>query len=109
PYHPDDLKGKGEPSFTIERDLKARKHRAHLSEPAANAYEMRPGASASKRALAVRQRSASNAVEASSSGAVYVDSGNLQRSHSAGKRISEGLKRRFGSLRRRKVPAEEAN
>ncbi|KAI0466599.1 hypothetical protein F4859DRAFT_518855 [Xylaria cf. heliscus] len=24
-YHPDDLKGKGEPSFTIERDLKAGK------------------------------------------------------------------------------------
>ncbi|POR35498.1 Uncharacterized protein TPAR_04319 [Tolypocladium paradoxum] len=105
PYHPDDLKGKGEPSFTVERDLKARKHGARLSEPGPNAYEMQPGVNGGE---PVRQRSASNAAEASSTGAAYNGSYGLQRSHSTGKKISEGLRRRWGSLRRKKVPAEEA-
>lgn len=102
------MKGKGEPSFTIERDLKKEKgHRQFLSE--ADAYEMRPGANRFSRQGGSHQRSVSQSGEGSSSGAVYTDSpdGSLRRSHTTGKKLSEGLKRRFGSIRRKKeMPAE---
>ncbi|KAK2595658.1 hypothetical protein QQS21_006631 [Conoideocrella luteorostrata] len=92
-YHPDDLKGKGEPSFSIERDLKKGKgHAHHKSEP--NGYEMRTMS---------RRRRASQSGEISSGN----DAG-LRRSHSTGKKLSEGLKRRIGSLRRRKSPEATA-
>ncbi|UNI23081.1 hypothetical protein JDV02_008920 [Purpureocillium takamizusanense] len=106
-YHPEDYKGKGEPSFTIERDLKARKHGKHLSE--ADAFEMYPGAN--RRTVAARQRSASNAEHegSSASGNAYGGSGSgsgsgegLRRNNTTGKRLSDGIKRRFGSLRHKK-------
>jgi hypothetical protein len=102
-YHPDDLKGKGEPSFTVERDLKKEKgHRQFLSE--ADAYEMRPGSNRSWRGTSNHQRSSSQTGEGISSGATYTATanGDLRRSNTTGNKISEGLKRRFGSLRRKK-------
>ncbi|KAI1638806.1 hypothetical protein F4809DRAFT_234530 [Biscogniauxia mediterranea] len=118
-YHPDDLKGKGEPSYTIERDLKERKHAAHKKTQSTNGssrhrhstqtneYEMYPatGYSTSSHAkndghVSVRNRSYSVGADSSRSSSLSVDSaGQRHRSGSTGKRISEGLKRRLGSLR----------
>ncbi|TWU76236.1 hypothetical protein ED733_004656 [Metarhizium rileyi] len=102
-YHPDDLKGKGEPFFTIERDLKrGKRHRQHLSE--ADAFEMRPGANRPSNMSAMHHRSVSQHAEGSSSGAIYRGNPDedLRRAHSTGKKLSEGLQRRFGSVRRKK-------
>ncbi|KID93625.1 protein kinase, partial [Metarhizium majus ARSEF 297] len=109
-YHPDDLKGKGEPSFTLERDLKkGRRHRHHLSE--ADAFEMAPGTNRFSRWAASHQRSVSqHSAEALSSGVTYKNNpdGDLRRAHSTGNKLSDGLKRRFGSIRRKKEMPSEA-
>lgn len=83
-------------------------HRQHLSE--ADAFEMRPGANRFSRQSESRQRSTSQNPEASSSGAMYTDNanGDLRRSNTTGKKLSEGLKRRFGSIRRKKEMPTEA-
>ncbi|KAK7732466.1 hypothetical protein SLS53_008470 [Cytospora paraplurivora] len=99
-YHPDDLKGKAEPGFTIDRERKAREaaakrvKRAQSVHERRGEYEMVPqwgrGESSGhdKRSgsppVLVRQRSISAAA-----------------STSRPKEIAEGLKRRIGSLRRR--------
>lgn len=112
-YHPDDLKGKGEPSFTIERDLKRGKgHRHHQSEP--NAYEMRTGINRnSENSPIARHRSVNHATHATSSDVAHNGGntdGDLRRSNTTGKKLSEGLKRRFGSLRRKKdMPQAEVH
>lgn len=113
-YHPDDLKGKGEPSYTYERDHKEKKRLQRRSEGPAE-YEMQSGVNAGvdrKNARPmVRQRSMSNAADgrhaASSSLSPppmegYSNSTDIGRSNTTGKRLSDGFKRRFGSLRRRK-------
>lgn len=131
PYHPQDYKGKGEPSFTIERDHKARKHGKSKSTSSAghgaNVYEMQPRASASgrdqhpqqqpfytdepahtktgSRTTTTRQRSSSSGAFGSSHRAQgsqhNSESSGLGRSASTSKRLSGGLKRTLGSLRRR--------
>ncbi|KAJ4416854.1 hypothetical protein N0V82_006493 [Gnomoniopsis sp. IMI 355080] len=114
-YHPDDLKGKGEPGFTIDRERKAaeaaagtrgrsKSVQASREEDRAGVYEMRPQASRRRRDFSqsstakggenpvlVRQRSSSaSEVVASSSG-----------SRPSATLLKEGLKRRFGSLKRK--------
>ncbi|KAI5925025.1 hypothetical protein F4810DRAFT_660635 [Camillea tinctor] len=111
-YHPDDLKGKGEPSYTIERDLKERKRAAHKKTQSTNGsvrysnssrmneYEMRPSTAKNDGYVSVRNRSHSVGAGSSRSSALDVDDvSQRHRSGSTGKRISEGFKRRFGSLR----------
>jgi hypothetical protein len=76
-------------------------HRRNVSEGNENAYEMQP---------ATRQRSASgsNAMNSGSGspvGNVMKYSGfesDMRRSNTTGRRVGEGLKKRFGSLRRSK-------
>ncbi|ODA83004.1 hypothetical protein RJ55_01513 [Drechmeria coniospora] len=111
-YHPDDLKGKGEPSFTIERDLKAGKRRSHLGIiPDGDAIEMQSGVNDKhKDGTIVMERSLSNVPGASSSGTIYGPGPSsattaLGRSRSTGHKLSDGIKRRFGSLRHHKSPA----
>lgn len=92
------MKGKGEPSYTYERDLKAKKRQNFLHpEQQPGDFEMR-GFS--------RQRSLSNgANDAATSG---LDG--IQRSNTTGKsgKLSDGIRRRFGSLRKKKdMPAEQ--
>lgn len=67
------------------------------------AYEMQtPSASA-----ATRQRSASgNRADLVSKSALNAESG-VSRSNTTGRRVGEGLKRRFGSLRRNKKTTDE--
>ncbi|KAE9580817.1 hypothetical protein CGCF415_v005875 [Colletotrichum fructicola] len=113
PYHPDDLKGKGEPSYTYERDLKEKKrmHKASLDNGPVE-YEMHPGANSQSRknlGATVRQRSVSNAADGrpgpSETPAGQSNSADVRRHNSTGKRLSDGLKRRFGSIRRKRQAA----
>ncbi|RNJ52921.1 hypothetical protein D7B24_002655 [Verticillium nonalfalfae] len=115
-YHPDDLKGKGEPSYTYEKDLKEKKRLRHSMNAGPAEYEMRSGMNREHRKNGpgmVRQRSVSNAADgrpgpagtlrpSNSPPAVgFSKSTDIGRSNSAGKRFSEGFKRRFGSLRKK--------
>ncbi|KAK5992459.1 hypothetical protein PT974_05864 [Cladobotryum mycophilum] len=108
-YHPDDLKGKGEPSYTLEKDLKEKK-RQQRGEPME--FEMRTGIGRpGPRMPNTHQRSFSEAAApvGLSTGNSFGNS-DLQRRDSTGKRLSDGLKRRFGSLRRKKaIPTEEVH
>jgi hypothetical protein len=135
PYHPDDLKGKGEPSYSIEKALKEnkngklRKHSSSFSHGAARpmSYEMESrngrnngiqapllqskGATSSVRRKSFSQGSATGA-SAWGTGAdldpvdpnrlgVPSDGSGLGRSSSTSHRFADGIKRRFGSLRRK--------
>ncbi|KAI6372537.1 hypothetical protein MCOR25_003697 [Pyricularia grisea] len=136
PYHPDDLKGKGEPSYTIERDHKEQKARRRRNTAAGEngngnfVMEMQPrqtayssGTRRKDLGAQVRQRSISSAADgggqqgASSSRAenpfndsmamnTSTDNG-LRRSNTTGNRLKDGLKRRFGSLRRKKNTTDD--
>lgn len=111
-YLPEDLKGKGEPSYSIEKALKDHeesKARNGLATDS-HSYEMQPR----QRPAAGRQRSISGNHEdfrgssrPSGSALRETDLGNdMKRSNTTGRRLGEGLKRRFGSLRRSKQPSE---
>lgn len=100
-YHPNDIKGKGEPSYSIELALKQAgrddHHRRIVSEGDAT-YE-----------LATRARPASShgrdGVGAVGTPAPHEDwQGDLRRSHTTGRRVRLGLTKPFGSLRRRNRP-----
>ncbi|KAL7908890.1 hypothetical protein GGI35DRAFT_417066 [Trichoderma velutinum] len=100
-YHPDDLKGKGEPSYSLERALKEKK-RAKNGEP--DEIEMQSGFhSRNRHSKSKHQRSITVALHGNSSatGNAYTDS-DLQRRNSTGKKLSDSLKRRWGSIRGRK-------
>ncbi|KAI0103446.1 hypothetical protein F4814DRAFT_442632 [Daldinia grandis] len=94
-YHPNDLKGKGEPAYTIEEDLKRKKHlqRKSLGQP--GAFEMQPTGRSTAMAgkgggvTVVRPRSSS------------LESAGPSSSSPKGKRLSDGIKRRIGSIRRK--------
>ncbi|KAK7914646.1 hypothetical protein PG985_012349 [Apiospora marii] len=108
-YHPDDLKGKGEPSYTLERAFKHGKSASVGDGP--GIYEMQPRSSSksspSKEGdVMVRQRSRSSSFGEGPSGSVTrataTDSPfGGSSSSSPGKRIATGLKKRIGSIRRK--------
>ncbi|KAI0178776.1 hypothetical protein GGR52DRAFT_569684 [Hypoxylon sp. FL1284] len=90
-YHPNDLKGKGEPSYTLEEKLKEQ-GRLRRSTDRAGVYEMQPtarttGVSDKNNNVHVRERSGS------------LDSAGP--SNAKTKRLSDGIKRRIGSIRRK--------
>jgi hypothetical protein len=114
------LKGKGEPSYTFERERKERKAQKapanqHTASSSANAvtYEMQPSRSShSKDNVAqVRQRSASNEAkgprvppkDVNPFSDDYSTNPKINRSNTTGKSIAQTLKRRLGSLRRKKA------
>lgn len=117
-YRDNDLKGKGEPSYTIEDDHKREKARLQKysgsSERGSQAYEMQPRSNRSSRkdhGAQVRQRSISNVDEQAGpaspfmrreSGEAYTTNADLHRRNTTGNKFADGLKRRFGSLRRKK-------
>lgn len=104
-YHPDDLKGKGEPGFTIDNERKAReaagigRSRSARHSERRGEYEMvsqQPpresrawGPGKDGPPVLVRQRSASASAVASSS------------SRPSASLLKEGLKRRLGSLKKK--------
>lgn len=102
-YHPDDLKGKGEPGFTIDRERKAAEAaRSGRSQSVSNSnrrgvYEMVPQGSHRRES---RSKGGDNPVlvrQRSSSASEVVASG----SRPSANQLKEGLKRRFGSLKRK--------
>ncbi|KAK8064925.1 hypothetical protein PG994_007563 [Apiospora phragmitis] len=109
-YHPDDLKGKGEPSYTLERAFKQHGESAS-ADAGPGMYEMQPrGMSKSSPPkegdVMVRQRSRSSSFGEGPSGsgtrATSSDSPfGSSSSSSPGKRLSTGLKKRIGSIRRK--------
>ncbi|KXH66608.1 hypothetical protein CSAL01_05281 [Colletotrichum salicis] len=103
-YHPDDLKGKGEPSYTYERDLKEKKRmrKASLGNSPAE-YEMRSGVNAQSRkdnGAMVRQRSVSNAADGRP-GPSELPKGQSNSANVHRHNFGDSLKRRFGSIRRK--------
>lgn len=96
-YHPDDLKGKAEPGFTIDRERKAREAagmgRSQSVRERRGEYELLPR----------RRRGDSDGRKRDSSPPV-VPRGratSAAATTSRPKEFAEGLKRRIGSLRRR--------
>lgn len=89
-YHPDDLKGKGEPSFSQDR---ARKEHKAYGESGTEMQTRRRNFSMS-----------ANDRPGDIPGEVH-DRSSLGRSNSTGKGMGTALKKRFGSIRRRKANA----
>ena len=119
-YRDDDLKGKGEPAFSLDQSRRE-KQKAVPSHSGTVYYEMQPTATSSGGTISstsgkhkeghgthVRQRSVSNGDQLQQGYADEVGAGSsgLQRSNTTGKSLTQSLKRRFGSLRRRKGPEE---
>ncbi|KAI1774767.1 hypothetical protein F4818DRAFT_72481 [Hypoxylon cercidicola] len=91
-YHPDDLKGKGEPAYTLEEKLKEQERLKQRSSDHSGVYEMQPtarttGVNSKNDNILARERSAS------------LDSAGPSTGRS--KRLSDGIKRRIGSIRRK--------
>jgi len=84
-YKDDDIKGKGEPSFSIEKALKQHKMKAQNDEHDGIEMTTRP-----------RNKSSSQV----STGVARED--DMQRSNSTGQAVGGGFRRRIGSLRRRR-------
>ena len=91
-YLPEDLKGKGEPSYSIEKALKQHKlHSRHASEGCRNAIEMTTPAT-QRRPMSVEGQS-----RPASDGQKYADWEQGVRRSSSG--AGGKLRKRFGSLR----------
>ncbi|KAK4444080.1 protein pal1 [Podospora aff. communis PSN243] len=121
PYKDEDLKGKGEPSFTIEKDNKGKQVNRKPLPANGQEYEMQPTASATGHSKLngtnVNQRRVSLTDQApppppkdypGTYGSGHSAGGGLQRSNTTGKSFTQLIKRRFGSLRRRKDNEERA-
>ncbi|KAI0849602.1 hypothetical protein F5Y00DRAFT_235212 [Daldinia vernicosa] len=99
-YHPDDLKGKGEPAYTMEENLKRKKHlqRKSLGQPG-SAFEMQPTGRST--AMAGKGGDATAVVRPRSASASFESAAGPSSSSPRGKRLSDGIKRRIGSIRRK--------
>ncbi|OCL06538.1 hypothetical protein AOQ84DRAFT_378513 [Glonium stellatum] len=96
-YLPGDLKGKGEPSYTIEKALK--EHKIHSDD----GIEMKARSRNKSLSHADNPHAMSTGQEGASGDRGYDDSeGGVGRSNTTGKKVTEGFKKRIGSLRRRK-------
>ncbi|RYO80325.1 hypothetical protein DL766_001653 [Monosporascus sp. MC13-8B] len=107
-YHPDDLKGKGEPSFTIEREAKEQKRRRKQAGYKANGavYEMQPTRHSrghENGSVRVRERSGNLAGPSGSQSSPGGNSkdADVRPGSNTGKRLSDGIKRRIDSIRRK--------
>jgi len=87
-YHPDDIKGKGEPSYSIEKAFKD--HNINEEKPENNGIE-----------LTSRHRSSSGAIPLEPWHEDGDGQQHLGRSGSFSKRLSGGLKKRFGSIKKK--------
>lgn len=93
-YHPDDLKGKGEPSFTIEKALKDHKRLGDTGT------EM---TSRSHRTRSVGHAEAPGIVP---SVATDPEASGVGRSNTTGRSVGGAIRKRIGSIRRRKQEVE---
>ncbi|KAF2850769.1 hypothetical protein T440DRAFT_507846 [Plenodomus tracheiphilus IPT5] len=93
-YHPDDLKGKGEPSYTIEKALKDHK------------YLGDSGTEMTTRHSRNKSTGHPDASLLSPAGPPQAESSGIGRSNTNGHSMGSSLKKRFGSIRRRKQEVE---
>jgi hypothetical protein len=101
-YHPDDLKGKGEPSYTYEKDLKEHK-RNRRGESAE--YELSSNMGTRTRPAFTHNRSFSENPRKTPE---YSNGTDIRRNNSTGRhKLSDGLRKRFGSIRRKKASEVE--
>jgi hypothetical protein len=112
-YNPDDFKGKGEPSYSIERALKNHKQNTHrrIMSDGPSTYEMQPSTRLTTSRLRSESGNGADLVES----AKPIERGNpmkyaefesdMRRRNPTGRKVGEGLKKRFGSLRRSKKTA----
>lgn len=90
-YVPEDLKGKGEPSYTIEKALKEQKQHRRMMSDGNSGIEMTSRPTSSDGAThSTGYRDSEEASE-----------GGPQRSNTTGRKASGTITRKFGSLRRR--------
>lgn len=114
-YHPDDIKGKGEPYFTIDRALKDHKktsHRRIMSEGGIELTDRRRSSSnpwAPARGSHLKSASGVDAHDVSGINeepySEWSEASAIRRSNTTGKHTSSmagAIKSRFGSLRKRK-------
>ncbi|KAK7430904.1 hypothetical protein QQZ08_002432 [Neonectria magnoliae] len=98
-YHPDDLKGKG-PTFEYERAMKEKKRLAR-GEPVE--YEMQTRVNDTSRPPMRRHHRSHSDHPVSTSAEAFANGTDMGRQNSTSKRLTDGLKRRFGSIRRKKA------
>jgi len=111
-YLPGDYKGKGEPSYSIEKALKDHKHSdtRQLMADGNIAYEMQPPKN--KFGVSRQRRASGSHADMSNDKSVKTVSdpsefeSDMRRSNTTGRRVGEGLKKRFGSLRKSKRTTE---
>lgn len=113
-YLPEDYKGKGEPSFSIEKALKAHDQFAHrrVLSDGDSAYEMqpprnKPGFSRQRSASGTHVDDAAHSELASGNNLKKSEfESDMRRSNTTGRQVGERLKKSFGSLRRSKKTVE---
>ena len=122
PYLQDNWKVKSEASLAVEREDRDRKGKRVLRKPvfgssSAIAIEMQPPCSTGRKTDSdtyVRHQSVSNfdqpppppPKDSPDDFISYPIHGNIHRRNTTGRSLAESIRRRFGSLRRRKAPAE---
>ena len=107
-YHPDDIKGKGEPSYSIEKALKD--HNLRDEKVGSEGIEMKtqqPHRRTGSGAFSHSREASGNRTGAMAS-VDWDDSPGMNRSGSISKRLSGGLKKRFGSMKKNKNENNEA-
>ncbi|KAI9842291.1 MAG: hypothetical protein M1837_007361 [Sclerophora amabilis] len=95
-YQPGDIKGEGEPAYSVNKALKdhdLKDHRRMMND-GESGYEMTP--------QAPLRKSTDGAKSSGTAVAVHETDDGVNRSGSKGGKVGEGLKKRFGSLRRNK-------
>lgn len=103
-YHPDDIKGKGEPSYTIEKKLKESRLSPHTAD-GGSSIEMtsrRRAKSSSGEGDRYDGPGRENVLKQMWEGNPEGRDGNVARANTTGKRHSGGgsIRRRFGSIRK---------
>ncbi|KAG7005844.1 bifunctional dTDP-4-dehydrorhamnose 3,5-epimerase/dTDP-4-dehydrorhamnose reductase [Physcia stellaris] len=115
-YLPEDLKGKGEPSYSIEKALKEHKRSSHrrVMSDGNEAIEMTsPRSPHTPRSTyrdsmdGNRPRSSDSPTSPTSTGQRYSDWENGLHRRSSGSRVGGHIRKRFGSLRGRRTGEEQ--
>ncbi|KFZ13960.1 hypothetical protein V502_06340 [Pseudogymnoascus sp. VKM F-4520 (FW-2644)] len=107
-YLPEDYKGKGEPSFSADAARDKRPGHRRIASEDNFVYEMQPTA---RSRPSSHQRSTSSVApetQGSPNAARYPEfERGTRQNNSVGRKLGDGLKRRFGSLRKNKKPTDE--
>lgn len=98
-YHPDDIKGKGEPQFSIDRAHKEAKRRSRGMD--ANTGDIEMTDTVRPKTADPDSSAAAASVAETSSGAFLGRSASTKEGNGSGKRHFSGLKKRIGSLKKR--------